>query len=61
MLQQRASDQALNRRTPVECYLPSTRLYTGLPELDYPFHDKTVAATNVRAHPLQSAENQSQQ
>ena len=32
-------------RTPAECYLPSTRPYTGLPELDYPFHDKTVTVT----------------
>lgn len=32
-------------RTPAECYLPSTRPYTGLPELDYPFHDKSVTVT----------------
>ena len=37
--------QALNMRTPAECYLPSTRPYTGLPELDYPFHDKSVTVT----------------
>jgi putative transposase len=27
--------QALNMRCPAECYVPSTRPYTGLPELDY--------------------------
>jgi putative transposase len=37
------SHQALNMRTPAECYLPSTRPYTGLRERDYPFHDKSVA------------------
>ena len=37
--------QALNMRCPAECYVPSTRPYTGLPELDYPFHDKTVTVT----------------
>jgi putative transposase len=25
--------------------VPSTRLYKGLPDLDYPFHDKTVTVT----------------
>jgi putative transposase len=37
--------QALNMRTPAECYVASTRPYNGLPELDYPFHDKTVTVT----------------
>ncbi len=27
-------------------YTPSTRSYRGLPELDYPFHDKMVHVTN---------------
>jgi len=30
---------------PVEVYTPSTRPYRGLPELDYPFHDKTIHPT----------------
>jgi putative transposase len=30
---------------PTERYVRSTRPYTGLPELDYPFHDKTVTVT----------------
>jgi hypothetical protein len=37
--------QALNMRCPAECYVPSSRPYVGLPELDYPFHDKTVTVT----------------
>jgi putative transposase len=37
--------QALSMRCTAECYVPSTRPYSALPELDYPFHDKTVTAT----------------
>src|SRR6202051_2100094 len=37
--------QALNMRYPAERYVPSPRPYKGLPELDYPFHDKTVTVT----------------
>jgi hypothetical protein len=32
-------------RYPAERYVPSTRPYRGLPELDYPFHDRTVTVT----------------
>ena len=38
--------QALNMDTPAERYTPSTRPYRGLPDLDYPFHDKTIIVTN---------------
>src|SRR6266516_122039 len=38
--------QALNMRYPAERYVPSTRPYRGLPDLDYPFHDKTVTVTS---------------
>ena len=38
--------QALGMRTPAELYVPSPRPYKGLPELDYPFHDRTVVVTN---------------
>ena len=34
--------QALNMRYPAELYRPSARPYTGLPALEYPFHDRTV-------------------
>jgi len=37
--------QALKMRYPAERYVPSTRLYTGLPNVDYPFHDRTVTVT----------------
>ncbi|MEZ2331348.1 transposase [Mesorhizobium sp. RCC_202] len=30
---------------PAERYTPSTRPYTGLSDLDYPFHDKAVIVT----------------
>src|SRR5580692_667186 len=37
--------QALNMRCPAERYAPSRRPYRGLPDLDYPFHDKTITVT----------------
>jgi putative transposase len=37
--------QALGMQCPAERYVPSTRPYQGLPELDYPLHDKTVTVT----------------
>src|SRR5262250_3551952 len=37
--------QALNMRYPAERYVPSTRPYRGLPEVDYPFHDSTATVT----------------
>ena len=37
--------QAIGMRSPVQLYRASTRAYTGLPELDYPLHDKTVTVT----------------
>jgi putative transposase len=37
--------QALAMRCPAELYSPSPRPYLGLPELDYPFHDKAVTVT----------------
>jgi len=37
--------QALNMQCPADLYVPSTRPYKELPELDYPFHDKTVTVT----------------
>jgi putative transposase len=30
---------------PVEVYQPSTRPYNGLPDIDYPLHDKTIVVT----------------
>jgi putative transposase len=37
--------QALNMQCPAERYVPSRRIYQGLPDLDYPFHDRTLAVT----------------
>jgi hypothetical protein len=37
--------KALNMKCPVEIYQPCTRPYTGLPDIDYPFHDKTLVVT----------------
>jgi putative transposase len=37
--------QALGMKYPAEIYRPSTRPYSGLPELEYPFHDRTVTVT----------------
>ena len=37
--------QALDMKYPAECYIQSARRYDGLPELDYPFHDKTIIVT----------------
>ena len=36
---------ALAMKTPAEVYRPSARPYSGLPEIDYPFHDRDVLVT----------------
>lgn len=38
--------QALQMRYPGEVYVPSAKEYNGLPEIDYPFHDKTITVTS---------------
>jgi putative transposase len=37
--------QALDMKCPAEVYQPSPRPYTGLPDIDYPLHDKTIVVT----------------
>ena len=37
--------QALAMRLPSDVYRPSSRIYRGLPELAYPFHDRTAVVT----------------
>ena len=32
-------------KCPAEVYAPSTRPYAGLPEIQYPFHDKEIIVT----------------
>jgi putative transposase len=38
--------QALDMKMPGELYVPSARIYRGLPTLDYPFHDWTTTVTH---------------
>jgi putative transposase len=38
--------QALAMKTPAEVYIPSSRPYRGLEDLDYPFHDWTATVTH---------------
>ena len=33
-------------KVPADCYEPSARIYRGLEELTYPFHDTTMTVTN---------------
>ena len=37
--------QALGMKVPADVYVRSPRVYRGLPELTYPFHDHTIAVT----------------
>lgn len=37
--------EALAMKTPVEAYAPSSRPYEGLPEVEYPFHDRDILVT----------------
>jgi putative transposase len=37
--------QALDMKYPAELYRRSARAYEGLPELEYPFHDRTIVVT----------------
>ena len=37
--------EALNMRYPAEVYTASPRPYSGLPEIEYPFHDRTITVT----------------
>ncbi len=37
--------EALAMRRPTELYTPSGRTYGGLPEVEYPFHDRDILVT----------------
>ncbi len=37
--------EALRMKTPAEVYTASSRQYQGLPDLDYPFHDRDALVT----------------
>ncbi len=36
---------ALAMKTPAEAYAPSSRPYQGLPDIEYPFHDRDILVT----------------
>ncbi|MDF1631049.1 IS481 family transposase [Mycoplana sp. MJR14] len=38
--------EALNMKVPADLYAASSRPYRGLPEIDYPFHDRDALVTN---------------
>ena len=38
--------EALQMKSPADVFIPSRRLYQGIPEPHYPFHDKTVVVTS---------------
>lgn len=38
--------EALSMKMPAELYVPSPRPYQGLPDIDYPFHDRDAIVTN---------------
>jgi putative transposase len=38
--------EALDMKCPADVYTASTRPYQGLPEIDYPFHDRTIVVTH---------------
>jgi transposase InsO family protein len=38
--------EALAMKVPNDLYLPSTRLYQGIGELEYPFHDRDITVTS---------------
>ncbi len=37
--------EAIDMKCPAEVYVPSSRPYTGLPDIEYPFHDKDILVT----------------
>ncbi|WP_367714456.1 IS481 family transposase [Nitratireductor sp. GISD-1A_MAKvit] len=37
--------EALNMKTPAQLYTPASRAYQGLPDVEYPFHDKDILVT----------------
>src|SRR5713101_2823141 len=38
--------EALDMNCPADVYTASTRPYQGLPDIDYPFHDRTIVVTH---------------
>jgi hypothetical protein len=48
------------REVPADVYARSPRVYRGLDELRYPFHDQTITVTLLREDLLQGPEGESQ-
>jgi hypothetical protein len=38
--------EAIDMKVPAELYQPSSRIYQGIGELDYPFHDRDITVTS---------------
>lgn len=38
--------EALDMKTPAEVYEPSRRIYDGIPDVEYPLHDRTIVVTH---------------
>jgi hypothetical protein len=38
--------EALGMKVPAELYQPSPRIYQGIGELEYPFHDRDITVTS---------------
>ena len=45
LLVRRLSGEALHMKRPNDVYIPSSRPYDGLPDLNYPFHDRDILVT----------------
>ncbi|ENN84891.1 putative transposase [Rhizobium freirei PRF 81] len=43
---QQRPHEALNMKVPADLYVTSSRPYQGLPEINYPFHDREALVTN---------------
>ena len=52
--------EALDMKCPAEVYQQSTRVYKGLPDIDYSLHDKTIVVTNCGRTCLGRKKNQLQ-
>jgi hypothetical protein len=52
--------QALGMKVPADVYTRSPRVYRGLGDLTYPFHDQTIAVTRCGRKLLQGTEGESQ-
>jgi len=50
--------QALGVQVPADRYCPSERVYRGLEDLDYPFHDWSAVVTPLRPDLFQRPQNQ---